>query len=105
MRLELSEGRRELGRDRDERRQAPPDGLRRGEYGAGEPGYTSARQAEMAAIVAERRRPAGGDRTGLAGVTTLVGGDGNGWVGRFFCGGGFERNGYRGVGLAGTVTS
>lgn len=48
----------------------------------------------MTERVAERLRLATGLQ-GLAGAWTGV--VGNGWVGRFFCGGGCERNGYAGA--------
>lgn len=52
----------------------------------------------MAEVVADRRRPFTGTR-GLVGAEALSGGDGKGWVGRFFWGGGCERKGYAGAAL------
>ena len=61
---------------------------RRGEYGAGEPGWTAATHAEMAEVVADRRLGYGCEQ----GTRLTVGGEGRGCVGRFFCGGGYARN-------------
>ena len=52
----------------------------------------------MVEVVAERRRPTLGERVGLG--LFCAGGDGRGWVGRFFWGGGWDKNGYNGAGLS-----
>lgn len=85
----LTEGRLEImdAEPWDERRVLEIDERRRGEYGAGEPGWTAATQAAMAEVVAERRLGYEGEQGGR------TGGEGRGCVGRFFCGGGYARNG------------
>lgn len=84
-RTEVMEPRREM---EDLREKA--EGLRRGEYGVGEPGWTFAIHAVIAEVVAERRLTTVGGVQGAAGILdwgvnfTLLGGEGRGWVGRFF---------------------
>ena len=76
----LAEARREVmdADPCDVRRVLEIEERRRGEYGAGDPGWTAATQAAIAEVVAERRLGCEGEHGGR------TGGEGSGCVGRFF---------------------
>lgn len=80
-RIEVMDGRRL--REMEGLRELVTEGLRRGERGAGDPGWTCWAQEVMAETVLERRRGGEGGAP--------VGGEGNAWVGRFFWGGGWAK--------------
>jgi hypothetical protein len=101
LRKEVPEGAREwvidgrrVMRVMEGRRVLVIEGLRRGERGGGDPGWTCEAQEVMLEKVFERRRKGGGE--GVTGSAIGRGREGRGRVGRFFWGGGcggFERKG------------